>query len=48
VPFFSCPCYVPKSNIEIDINNDELLKIIWEEHMRKIKRQARGDEILLT
>jgi len=42
---------LPKSNQHnaIDINNDELLKIIWEEErMRKIKRQGRGDEILFN
>jgi hypothetical protein len=31
-------CYVPKSTTRliIDINNDELLKTIWEESMRQI------------
>jgi hypothetical protein len=30
-----------KIKFEIDINNDELLKTIWE-HMREIKRGERG------
>jgi hypothetical protein len=33
---------------EIEINNDELSKIIWEEQMREIKKGRGGDEILLN
>jgi hypothetical protein len=39
---FSCPCYVVKSNFEIDINNDELLKTIWEERYKRNKAQGKG------
>jgi hypothetical protein len=34
-----------KIKIEININNDELLKIIWE-HMKEIKRGWEGDDII--
>jgi hypothetical protein len=33
---------------EIEINNDELSKIIWEEQMREIKKGKGGDKILLN
>jgi len=36
-----------KIKFEIDINNDELLKTIWE-HMREIKRGGREDINKLT
>jgi hypothetical protein len=35
-----------KSNLEIDINNDDLLEIVWE-HMREIKRPE-GEGILFN
>jgi len=37
-------CYIIMIfNFEIEINNDELSKIIWEEQMREIKK-GRGGE----
>jgi hypothetical protein len=32
----TCRCYIVKSTLKIDINNNELLETIWE-HMKKIK-----------
>jgi hypothetical protein len=34
---FSCPCYLENIKFKIGINDDELLKTIWEHKTRGIK-----------